>query len=557
MSENRTEILSTIGVGSGINTTKLIDALVDADTAGTKDTIEKGEESAKAKISALAKIKSDFKTYKDILVQLQTQGSSGYSGDSSDKLSATFTANNNAAGATTNSSLTIQTLAKQHTLTGPSYSSSTATVGSGTLTIDFGTWSADPTSGGGQTLTTNGQSQISVTTTASTTLIQLRDMINAAATDSDTDGTPDVLASVIYTGSAYMLMLKSESGASNEMKVAATSNLASTVGGIGYDYNATTSNLTQRVSGIDSAFTLDGISMTRSSNTVTDAITGFTLKLLKTSSDAISITSEVDLTEVNEIVENYVFTYNEVMENLKILGQHDETDSENDGALNGDSTLRSIQTAMRSLSSMTIAGYENGPYYLSNLGIRTQRDGTLSFRPADLKTQFEYNAETVRAFFSDQLSTSDSNITVNTYDFNNTKPGSYAFATDGSTHTIGGVSASKDGTTYTVSSGDPTGISLEVASGTTSGTVYYGKSFLTLAIEQVEDYLKFDSIIAQRITGFNESLSTLSDKRARMEARIEALYSRYQKSYGQMESTIAGLSQTGDMLTAMLEPKDN
>ena len=124
MSENRTEILSTIGVGSGINTTKLIDALVDADTAGTKDTIEKGEESAKAKISALAKIKSDFKTYKDILVQLQTQGSSGYSGDSSDKLSATFTANNNAAGATTNSSLTIQTLAKQHTLTGPSYSSS-------------------------------------------------------------------------------------------------------------------------------------------------------------------------------------------------------------------------------------------------------------------------------------------------------------------------------------------------------------------------------------------------------------------------------------------------
>ena len=43
-------------------------------------------------------------------------------------------------------------------------------------------------------------------------------MINNAATDSDNDGTKDILASVIYDGSNYMLMLKSESGASNEMK---------------------------------------------------------------------------------------------------------------------------------------------------------------------------------------------------------------------------------------------------------------------------------------------------------------------------------------------------
>ena len=47
----------------------------------------------------------------------------------------------------------------------------------------------------------------------------MRDAINNAATDSDNDGTKDVLASIIYDGSNYMLMLKSESGASNEMKV--------------------------------------------------------------------------------------------------------------------------------------------------------------------------------------------------------------------------------------------------------------------------------------------------------------------------------------------------
>ena len=46
------------------------------------------------------------------------------------------------------------------------------------------------------------------------TLTDLRDAINNAATDSDNDGTKDILASIIYDGSNYMLMLKSESGAS-------------------------------------------------------------------------------------------------------------------------------------------------------------------------------------------------------------------------------------------------------------------------------------------------------------------------------------------------------
>ena len=50
-------------------------------------------------------------------------------------------------------------------------------------------------------------------------MTDLRDAINSAATDSDNDGTKDVAASIIYDGSNYMLMLKSESGASNEMKV--------------------------------------------------------------------------------------------------------------------------------------------------------------------------------------------------------------------------------------------------------------------------------------------------------------------------------------------------
>ena len=182
---------------------------------------------------------------------------------------------------------------------------------------------------------------------------------------------------------------------------------------------------------------------------------------------------------VQTLLEGYVSTYNEVMESLKAMGANDPVDNTNDGALIGDSTLREIMRELREMSSTALGGYEGGPYYLSYLGISTNRDGSLSFDKADMEKQFKADPESVRAFFSDNISTNNINITLTKFDFVNTKPGSYAFATNGSTHTIGGVSATKSGDVYSVTSGDPQGIEITVAngSGVTSGTIYYGKSF--------------------------------------------------------------------------------
>ena len=308
-----TEILSKIGVGSGLDTTALIKALVDADSAAETSQLEKDEEKTNAKISALGTLKANLKQFNSIIKSIQTSESSGFVGNSSSTTTATLTASGDAAGADIDSTLTVTTLASSHTLTGPAYSATTPTVGAGSISIAFGTWSADPTSGGGQSHTANSQSTISVNTTSSTTLKDLRDLINNAATDSDSDGERDVLASIIYDGTNYMLMLKSESGASNEMKVTASSDLANTISGVSYNYNATTSNMTQRVSGVNAAFTVDGISMTRSSNEIKDLFDGFTLDLLTTNSSAIRISSQVDLTKIKALMSDYVLTYNEVM----------------------------------------------------------------------------------------------------------------------------------------------------------------------------------------------------------------------------------------------------
>ena len=550
----KTEILSNLGIGSGINTTELIKALVDADTAPQKENLDNLEEKTKDKISTFGILKSNLLDFKNILKDIESQQEYGFVGNSSDTTVATLTASGSKAGSDINSSLTVTTLASRHTLTGPSLASPSSTVGQRNITINFGTWSADPTAGGGQSFTSNGQSQISVSATASTTLTDLRDAINNAATDSDNDGTKDVLASIIYDGSNYMLMLKSESGASNEMKV--TDSHATPA----YAYDTTDgAQLTQRVAGVNSAFTVDGISMSRTSNSVDDLFDGFTLDLKKTTSSAVRISSSVDLDGVSDLLTGYVDTYNQVMLNLTAMGANDPVDPENDGALIGDSTLREIRSELREMSSTAIKGYEGGPYYLSYLGVSTNRDGTLAFDKGQMETQFKSKPETVRAFFTNNYATSNSNITIAAFDFTNTKPGTYAFATDGSsTHTIGGVSATKSGDNYSVTSGDPQGLTIAVAngSGVTSGTIYYGKSFINQVVDKLDNYLSFNSILDQRVDNLNDTLSTVAEKRSALEVRIESITQRYARQYSAMESTIASFQETGNMLTAMLEKKD-
>ena len=550
----KTEILSNLGIGSGINTTELIKALVDADTAPQKENLDNLEEKTKDKISTFGILKSNLLDFKNILKDIESQQEYGFVGNSSDTTVATLTASGSKAGSDINSSLTVTTLASRHTLTGPSLASPSSTVGQRNITINFGTWSADPTAGGGQSFTSNGQSQISVSATASTTLTDLRDAINNAATDSDNDGTKDVLASIIYDGSNYMLMLKSESGASNEMKV--TDSHATPA----YAYDTTDgAQLTQRVAGVNSAFTVDGISMSRTSNSVDDLFDGFTLDLKKTTSSAVRISSSVDLDGVSDLLTGYVDTYNQVMLNLTAMGANDPVNPENDGVLIGDSTLREIRSELREMSSTAIKGYEGGPYYLSYLGVSTNRDGTLAFDKGQMETQFKSKPETVRAFFTNNYATSNSNITISAFDFTNTKPGTYAFATDGSsTHTIGGVSATKSGDNYSVTSGDPQGLTIAVAngSGVTSGTIYYGKSFINQVVDKLDNYLSFNSILDQRVDNLNDTLSTVAEKRSSLEARIESITQRYARQYSAMESTIASFQETGNMLTAMLEKKD-
>ena len=143
------------------------------------------------------------------------------------------------------------------------------------------------------------------------------------------------------------------------------------------------------------------------------------------------------------------------------------------------------------------------------------RDGTLSFADPDmLDRQFKNNAESLRSFFKDQIISDNSDIIPKRYSIADTKPGSYAVSVSSGTATVGGVSTSQSGSIYTVASGDPNGIALEINSSNTTGTVHYGRSFITLLQDKLDTFLKFNGLISSKVTVLtNVYLSWLRSKK--------------------------------------------
>ena len=438
--------------------------------------------------------------------------------------------------------MVVSSLASTHTLVTSAYSNSGATVGAGSLTIDFGTWST--TSSANDTFTANSNASISVTTSASTTLSQLRDSINNA--------TDNAEASILYNGTGYVLVIKGKSGASNEVRV--TPGGGSSTDLINnFSYTTSRKNLTQTVDGTDASFTVDGITMTRPSNIVNDLYKGYTLELEATSSSAVNISSTQNLDNISSLLSSYVDTYNNIYLNITNMTNASFSGDESEGPLSGDSLARSIQRDLRNFSTKSISGYEGGPYSMSLLGVQTNRDGTIALNTNILKNSFEAQPKIVDAIFKDQLTSDNAEVEVTTIG-PDTLPGTYAITEDAGDYNIDGVKMTANGTLYTSASGDSIGMVMNIASSdVSSANIYFGKSLMTQIDTSLSNFLSYNGDINNRISNLNEKLGDFKDQKTLLDERMARLTDRYTLQFASMEQSIAGLKETGNYLDQMLK----
>ena len=547
------EILSKLGIGSGLNNSEIISAIVDAETIAEKERITRDEADYSNKISAFGLVKSELKTFQLATQSLQDLAPSTHLGSSSSTSTATFTNTGATDNDDINSSLIVTQLASAHSLVSGAVSSTGSLVGAGELTIDFGTYSTSSSTN--DTFSANSsKTSFTITTTSSTTLAQLRDSINNTVSDSDSDGTNDLTASIMYNGSDYVLVLKANQGAANAIRVTASDASSSTLSNA-FEYNTSDKTLTQSVSATDASFTVDGISMTRSNNTITDLYEGYTLQLLATNSSAITISALENTTTLEGYMQDFVDSYNTLYSTIRGLTQAN-TGIDTSGVLVSDSTATRIIRELRAFSTTSITGYKGGPYSMSLLGISTQRDGLLSFNRNTFKNTIDRNSNIINAFFTDGLSTDNSAVKISRLT-TDTKHGTYALSKSGSDYILDGVTLSNSGSNYTSASGNTKGMTLTISdTNVTSANIYYGESLLSKIDDSLAQLLTFNGDIETRIDSLRENLRDIPDRQQKLEDRVAKLTQRYAMQYSNMEGAVAGLRDTGDMIAQMLEKDD-
>jgi flagellar hook-associated protein 2 len=372
--------LTATGIGSGLDVNSIVKTMVAAEGDPKKAQLSQRESDFKAKISALGSIKSAMTEFQKALDGLKSVSSFQLRSATSSnmdivKVSATASA---VAG---QYSVEVLQLAQAQKLASGGFADANAVVGEGTLTI------------------ASASGSFSVTIDAgNSTLAGIRDAINGAAdnigvtasianVDDGAGGTVSrlVLTST-QTGTAHAVTLSTADSDGNDTDGSGLSRLASP-------------NLQELVAAQDAQFKLDGMTVTRSGNTITGAVDGLTFDLQKAEpGTTVSVGVSVDNESIAKNVQSFVDAYNKLQDTLKKVGSYVE--GGNSGALLGDAMLRSLTARIRSEVTNTVASAPDSYNSLALVGVAVDRYGKMSLDRSKMDAAMAADPNAVAAVFA-------------------------------------------------------------------------------------------------------------------------------------------------------------
>jgi len=477
--------------------------------------LAKKEASYNAKLTAYGTIKGALDGFNTAMSGLSDISKfQALTATSSDTTAATVTSSSSAVAGTY--SLNVTTLAQAQKLAAAGQTSQTAAIGTGTLTFDFGTITGGTLDITGKynpaatSFDLNGSGTKTVNIGASNNTLQgIRDAINSAKIG--------VTATIVNDGSAspYRLVLSSDSmGKSNSIKISVTgdpalSNL------LAHDPATATQNLAETATATNAVFKLNGIDVTKTSNTITDAIQGVTLNLLKPAAAA-NITVTNDTSAVNAAATDFVKAFNDLNTALRSNSSYNAA-TKKGGVLQGDSIVRTLQTQIRAILGTAVSNTGGSLTTLSQVGVAFQLDGTLKLDATKLNTAISNNFNDIKSLFAAVGSATDSLVAYSSAT-TTTKPGSYAvnitqMATQGSnvgTVALGGSTTVAAGTTINITLDGKTATAIPL----TAGVGYTNAALAAMvqsAINGVSAFSALGSSVTATIDGANH-LSITSNR---------------------------------------------
>ncbi len=367
--------ISVPGVGSSLDVNSIVSQLMAVERRPLQQ-LDSREASFQAQLSAFGSIRSALSQFQGSMNALASASRyQSVTAASSD--SATIAASAVGTAAPGTYSIEISKLAQSQRLVAAGQASSSASIGTGTLTFEFGTISGGSFDSGtgtysGATFASSGSAVRTVTIAPeNSTLTGIRDAINAARVG--------VTASIVNDGTdaPYRLVLAADqSGQASALRIgvsgdaALSSLLAQDVEG--------TQSLAQTAAAQNAQFRINGVAISKPSNTVTDALEGVTLTLSRPTTTApVTVNVARDTGAIQNAAQSFVRAYNDLNKTLQDLSAFN-AETRKASVLTGDPGVRTLQSQLRAVFNQPLAGGIPGLRTMSDLGIAFQRDGTLS-----------------------------------------------------------------------------------------------------------------------------------------------------------------------------------
>ncbi|MBN1380239.1 MAG: flagellar filament capping protein FliD [Deltaproteobacteria bacterium] len=150
--------------------------------------------------------------------------------------------------------------------------------------------------------------------------------------------------------------------------------------------SATTMRKRELVAGADASVTVDGVTVSRSENTIDDIIDGVTLNLLAADTETtISLNIGRDIDSIMEKINTFVSGYNSIASYISEQTSYDETEQEAGGVLFGDGTLSSVKSDLTSILVQNVWGVSTDYSTMGLVGINVDRYGQLSVDESELR----------------------------------------------------------------------------------------------------------------------------------------------------------------------------
>jgi flagellar hook-associated protein 2 len=400
-----TSPLASAGIGSGLDVNAIVEKLMSIERRPL-DALAKQQATFQSKISAYGVVKG-------ALSALQT-AINGLTGGSAFRTMAATLSDEalgsvvTGAGAVAGShSIEVTALAQAHRIASSGFVSHADTVGSGTLTFTFGTWS-------GTAFTVNGEAAAATVAIGpgQSSLAGIRDAVNAAKIG--------VTASIVDDGTpaGKRLVFTSSTGADMSLKVTVADDDGNALDAAGlsqlaYDPAGTPGagrNLEQKVAAQSASVIIDGITVVKRTNVVADAIEGVTLTLAKTNVGApATLTVSANAEGAQKAMDAFVKAYNDVQKTIATLTRYDAA-KQQASVLTGDAAVRSVQDKLRGIVAGGIAGASGTPGELASLvqaGVKTAADGTITLDAAKFGSLLASDPAGVEQLFSAMAKASD------------------------------------------------------------------------------------------------------------------------------------------------------